>query len=484
MTTSRYERLFWPVLLGAAVFLWILPIRSAFWADETVTYWIVRGGAADLIRRCTIWPHSILYAAILWAFERIGGHSEAWLRLPSLAAMAVAAWLLYRLARELYDRETALSAATLFALTSFIAAAACDARPYAFAVAAAIASTLLLVRWFRRGGLAAGLLYAAAAALTLHFQVLFAYMLGVHALYALAAWRARPRPSWRQATPAAGLFLLLTFPLALQYSVGFRARHEHAFADPPRFAQLLALYLPLELAGALLALAASFLAGYAIRFRRLAVPPGGLVLPAAWSVLPVAAMLSGSLFGIHLLVPRYVLPYCAGYALLLGLALRGLEPAVVRRAALTTIAVLAVVLSLGTGRAFEHSRFSGDWKSALALADRESRRDGAPLLFHSQFAESDSADWRTLDPATSSVTAPIGYYPVAAPVVVLPRTFGPEVARFLSARLAAPGRVRALLVTHSGASRSGAYIDWFKQNGWRVSLLGNFDKVLLLELLR
>src|SRR6266446_2076140 len=77
--------------------LWIVPINSSLWLDETGTVWVISGGFSEIIHRATVFPQSILYCLILWVATSLGGLNEVTLRIPSLIAMSAATTLLYRL---------------------------------------------------------------------------------------------------------------------------------------------------------------------------------------------------------------------------------------------------------------------------------------------------------------------------------------------------------------------------------------------------
>jgi 4-amino-4-deoxy-L-arabinose transferase-like glycosyltransferase len=93
----------------AALRLWILPLRSSLWLDETVTYWSACKGLRAAIARSQFPPgQQFVYTMIAALAMRIGGPSEVVLRLPSLLATVLTAWLLFQLGKALFDRETGI----------------------------------------------------------------------------------------------------------------------------------------------------------------------------------------------------------------------------------------------------------------------------------------------------------------------------------------------------------------------------------------
>ncbi len=194
----------WLVILTAVVILslWLMPLSSSLWLDELGTWWVVKDGAGDAIDRAlTFHGQSPLYYLIVWSARVVGGRSEVVLRLPSLVAAGVSAFLLYRLARTLISREAARLTVLVFAATQTVAFGASEARPYAIATMVTIASTLALVRWLDDGRRwSRALVYALLAIAVVWMHYLFALVLVAHGVYALIRLRrgetAPPLAAW------------------------------------------------------------------------------------------------------------------------------------------------------------------------------------------------------------------------------------------------------------------------------------------------
>src|SRR4051812_24946169 len=78
-------RLFWPLLVLVIIRLWIQPIYSSFWLDETGTALLVRGTFAEMLEKCTRWVgQPTFYIALIWPFAQLPFQREIALRLPSL----------------------------------------------------------------------------------------------------------------------------------------------------------------------------------------------------------------------------------------------------------------------------------------------------------------------------------------------------------------------------------------------------------------
>ena len=127
--TAILARLVYPASLLASLSIWLLAVRAPLWLDETLSYWQVSGGFGKIWSRSAQMPSSIGYLYTLWAAKSILGSQEIALKIPSMLAMLGAAYFLFRIARELFDREIAFLACIFFCTHPQVVFAATDARP-------------------------------------------------------------------------------------------------------------------------------------------------------------------------------------------------------------------------------------------------------------------------------------------------------------------------------------------------------------------
>ncbi|SEL40708.1 glycosyltransferase family 39 protein [Streptacidiphilus jiangxiensis] len=125
------------------------------WEDEYASWWAATLSWSDLGHLLdnvdiVLAPYYVLLHLWISAF----GDSAAALRIPSVLAMAGAAGLLVALGRRMFDKRVGLAAGLLFAVIPMVTRYAQEARPYAFAVLAALAATLLLLRALDRSSVA------------------------------------------------------------------------------------------------------------------------------------------------------------------------------------------------------------------------------------------------------------------------------------------------------------------------------------------
>ncbi|MER7706303.1 glycosyltransferase family 39 protein [Kitasatospora sp. NPDC097605] len=135
-----------PVLLTLALCLYGIGDRQ-LWRDEHASWWAATLSWSDLGALLGNMDLVLApYYVLLHLWIAVAGDSEAALRLPSALAMAAAAGCVALLGRRLLSPRAGLLGGLLFAVCPAITWYGQDARPYAFAVLAAVGSTLLLAR--------------------------------------------------------------------------------------------------------------------------------------------------------------------------------------------------------------------------------------------------------------------------------------------------------------------------------------------------
>ncbi len=446
------------LIVAALVRLWIAPLGSSLGLDEFGTWWVTNGSFDEILARARLFPQSVPYAAVVWLARALGGAGEVVLRLPSLLAAGAAAYWLYRLGRELFDRETGLLSAAVFVGFREVCFAAGDARPYALAVLATVGALWMLVRWLEtsRGRDAVGYVILACAAV--YFQYLFATMFVVHAAYAMRRWRrgAGVRP-WQLLAAVAGIGLLTAPAGMLAREIG-RDRALHAFEAMPGAKALVLALVP---TGALAALLGSALVwralGLALPKRALAVPAaparnqGTAPVPlgdALWLlalsavVPPVLLFLISRATGTSMFVPRYMMCILPGQALLFGWCVGRAAPVGGGRA---IVAVYLLVQIVARGLKVAHT--SEDWRGAAAAV--VFANGGHTVFLSGTYTESRDLDRVRDDAHAAYLRAPLDYYPTGGPAVVLPLAAGRDAESY----------VQRLLETTVGARDGFALIE-------------------------
>jgi 4-amino-4-deoxy-L-arabinose transferase-like glycosyltransferase len=468
----------------AIVGLWLVPLFSSLWVDELGTWWVVKDGLGDAVDRAfRFHGQSPLYYAIVWAFRTVGGNSEAVLRLPSLIAAAVSVVLLYRLARTLIGREAARLAVLVFAAGQVVAFEASEARPYAMATTAVIASTYVLVRWLddgHRWDLALGYALLAVTVVWLHY--LFALALVPHALYAFM--RLRRRETEVPVRRLAAVALLVTagvLPLAVQLASLWDRRSSLSIPSDGSVAGLAFVLVPPVLAaslflGSLLARAQGRVLIEPVRARS-----STLVLLSSWLVFPVVTLyLVSALTPLTFLSPRYFASVAPAAALIAGWGVASLQPAAARRIVAIALALLSILAFGGTLKNGE------DWQGAAAF-EREHADPDTIVLVHPALVESAQLDWFSDPEKRSYLLSVQSYYPMVGRVTPMPYVLDDAARGYLEGLVTGElaGVDRFLLVTRY---TQVPYRDWLDgrltPDGYRSTVIGTFGVITIFEFSR
>lgn len=402
------------LIAACCALLWVLPMGSSLWLDETGTFWIAKDSIADTVARAWFWSgQSPFYYLTAWLAVHVGGTSEIVLRIPSLIYMAGAAMLLVFTGARLIDRETGLLGALVFVCFEEIVFAAADARPYALALLMLVAHMLMLLRWLDRGRFRDAAAYTVFAALTVYAHPLFAMGLVVPALYAL--WRSSRKLAVAATWVAIAVWCL---PLAPQWLNFYGHREIHTYLGAPKLIQFFEMLTPATAAASILAglfLATLVIPGVTAHW--IADRPKTVLL-TAWAIFTPTAYFALAIFtNIRLFSPRYCLSMAPGLALLAGCALRSFAPDRARRVMAFSLA-LGAVAAFGVFTGFKHG--SQDWRGAMQAVRSVAGGTAMPVLVVSEFAEA-SSPAQLDDPKLQEILfAPLSIYPAAGRVVKLP----------------------------------------------------------------
>ncbi|WP_307804961.1 glycosyltransferase family 39 protein [Streptomyces sp. VRA16 Mangrove soil] len=281
------------------------------WRDEHATWWAATLSVHDLsVLIRTIDVVFTPYYLCMHAWVAVAGDSPTALRIPGAAAMALSAGLLGLLGRRLFTTRVGLVAGLAFAVLPSVTRYGQEIRPYAFAVAAVLLSTLLLARALDRPTFKVWVGYTLSIPLVGWSHLASLAVLAPHLVMILIARRAGDRiVGWAYAA-AATLGMCFVIPMAIQGSgqSGQIAWNNPVFQDLVDFPKNLFGAWPVAVPVMTLAALGLFFAG------RRALP---LVV---WIVLPpLATYVTAS--KLHLFLPRYLLFTLPAWVLLAAVAL-------------------------------------------------------------------------------------------------------------------------------------------------------------------
>jgi mannosyltransferase len=466
----------------AALRLWGMPLTASLWLDETVTFWSVCKGIVPAISRSQFWPgQNLLYTIIAALAIRVGGPSEAVLRLPSLLAALGTAWLLFRLGKRLFDRETGVLALVVFASMQEMSKTAPNARPYALGLLMVVASMLELVRWLDTGNKRHLLGYVMFATAVVYFHYLFATIYFVQAIYTTYRLRRGGPIRWPHLIAAVAIIGLLISPLVLNAVRVKRVSTKAVFAATPDFGEAVSSLMPAALGAGIFA---GLLLGYVLYRKasvseRPAMSSEIAVLLLSWLLIPIITLFAGSrLTDFKLFVYKYYLPSILALALLVAWGIRILLPEKVRVWVAVGI-VLAAIASFGS----HHLRVNPhleDWRAAAEAVRNANLGEETPVLVRPGLIETAKATWDISIDRDSPLLCPLSKYPMPGRIVLVPVGLDRDNIRYMeevSSRMLEPANQFVLVTRDQGDVFTPWLMGRFSHEGFVASKLGHADGV-------
>lgn len=402
---------------------WGPRLLRSFWTDEAATYFTAYKGIGMVSTQMAFLPQfSVLYswiAALFCVDHGIG--REFLLRVPSLAGVAIACFVVYRFAERAIGPGAGLIAAVLLLFNRDMLILGSQARPYSLAIAAATGSFLALYEWFetRSGRWLAG--YTILSLLALYLHLFFGLVLLIHLVWASRVFiERRTMPDvWK----LAGAWLamgVLSLPLLPQIRATIRTAGSHIVMTGTTFSDLRDVLMRWEfaLAGIVVALAIRYL--FRRKLRRIVAPAGFVLffLLTWWLLGPAILFTVGFFGGPQVFLARYMSYSFPAQALLITWLIWSVFELRAARIWVLVTVTLATVVPYG----LLAPRIGGnELKPFMNIISEESSDQLPPVFFRTQFTESKVLDWRggLMSPA-SFLYAPFVAYPMKNQLLPVP----------------------------------------------------------------
>ncbi|MCW8384268.1 glycosyltransferase family 39 protein [Streptomyces justiciae] len=289
------------------------------WRDEHATWWAATLSFHDLSQLIrSIDVVFTPYYVMMHIWIAVAGDSPTAMRIPGAVAMAASAGLLALLGRRLFTTQVGVTAGLAFAVVPLTTRYGQEIRPYAFAVAAVLLSTLLLARALDRPSFKGWIAYTVSVPLIGWSHLASLAVLAPHLAMVLLKRRAGDRIVGWAYFAACGLGVCFVTPMAISGSgqSGQIAWNNPVLQDLIDFPKNLfgswAVAVPVMALGVI----GLFFAG------RWALPL------ALWIVLPPVATYATAA-QLHLFLPRYLLFTAPAWVLLASVAVGRLAGPVV-----------------------------------------------------------------------------------------------------------------------------------------------------------
>jgi len=476
---SQLPKWLFPALFAAEVLAyWLTRATRGFWIDEATTYWIDLGGWSHAWTKLKDFPagQSFLYQSLAMPFVSDGPFKEALLRIPSIAGMLLAAWLLYKLTESILGDGFGWPAVTLFTCAGAIVETATNARPYALGLAVVLASFWSLREYLRTRKATWLAFYCVSSALVVYFHYAFVLIFLVQGIYLAAAARSLRTVPWLRMFAAGCFIAAAAIPLAWQMSSLVRQAKTWSSAAKPTILDFFSFF-PIQV---LLATAVGLLLFYVLHrewfgpFRAIAFDDRILLL--TWALLGPAVMFlidrtsSLATFTTRYLI--YALPPCF---MLLAWCIGHLRNEAARFVLVLSVALNSAMYVRNIGAN------TPEWRTPLQVAE-ELGGAATPIILPSAHADAVGLDWPTEPNSAHHYYAQLAAYPIPNKIIPAPFFMDAGAERFLKQEIAqlAPTNPRFCLVADKNSEVLGIVPNWFRERGYKISTqdVGGIEVVL------
>jgi len=454
--------------------LWLMPLPSSFWTDETETALIVQHPADPslaIVRQLT----ATWYYIFPRAAGRLLGFSEISYRLPSVLLMGIALFLVGRLAARLIDPAAAWFAVFACLAISDFNYYAADARPYPLGICMTAATLYFLIQWLDTASWNRAFLFVLFAALLWRVHLVFWAFYPVFLICTLVRLASSStRVGWIRAFLVYLVLAITLIPVAIEALRALSNGKAHVYAPVPGPRILLdALsWKWIALCAVLVWLSGQL---FKWRFHWPAALADLTLIGAWWLWMPLCLFAFSRMVGPILMIPRYYSPVLPGAALAGTAAAACYLPRARWKQASLLLAVAGLVAA-GQWNVLWPTHTREDWRQASFDEDLAAQEPDTPVIVVSPFIEAVPPNWSPDYRLPGFLYAPLLVYPVRGRVYPFPFLRSPEAERYAADLLSATLLKRARFIVYGAGLTGAAWVQWFSNRpelaSWRYTPAG------------
>ncbi|MEB3024095.1 glycosyltransferase family 39 protein [[Mycobacterium] crassicus] len=372
------------IAVAATVISAIGASRPSIWFDEAATISASTHRSLPELWRLLTHIDAVhgLYYLFMHGWFAVFPATEFWSRLPSCLAVGVGAGGVVVLCRQFSGRQLSVCAGVLYAVLPRVTWAGVEARPYAFAAAAAVWLTVLCVGAARRNTVPLWAGYGAAVVASTLLNLFTVLVVAAHPVV-LSGRAPSARRRWATATGVA-LAVLAPFLVLTQNQI-----RQVAWIHPLNLATVVEIaqeqYFEQSIAFAILAWLVLTAAVVAVRHGARPAPDPDtrrlVVLCATWMLVPTLATLAYSVAASPIYYPRYLIGTAPAMAIVLAVAVTTIAGS--RRAVVGLVVVLAVAAAPNyvVGQRDRYTKEKGwDYSAVADVIDTHARAGDCLLI--------------------------------------------------------------------------------------------------------
>jgi hypothetical protein len=284
--------------------------------------------------------------------------------------------------------------------------------------------------------------------------------------------RVRPRELWL----AESAVLVLVIPVAIEVLGLWRRQADWSIPSAVTVSWVVQMLVPPAIVGA--AVIAAFVVAPRARIGTGAHRLRGstAVLLVGWYVIPTALLVGLAIVSsVVLLAARYLLCVAPAGAVLAAVAIRSIEPSLMRRIVIMALVILSV---LDLASPFKE----GDVRGAAGLVRSVASSDSVVFLAVG-FEESLQPTWYVDPDRKGLLKAATSYYAVPGSVEPLPITLDATTFAFVRTRVeeSIRGTNDVIVLAETGSSYGPWFNEFMLQRGWRVRDIGSVNLFTVTE---
>jgi mannosyltransferase len=362
-------------IVGGLLRFWNLDVDS-IWFDEAASWYQSRGTFAELLERTAADNYPPLHNIFLYFIIHNFGDSEWWVRFPSAVFGTLTIPLVYWVAATLHSRRSGVLAAVMIALSIFLIDYSQEARMYSLLALAATAYFGTMIAFLRKPSIIWGAAAAVSgAALTYthpYGGLTWAVMSAVFAAYAMAsASRSRGRVVGFLLIQIAVVAIFLPWALILIeranhiVSSGFWIPYPTLSLILQQFQTIMGGQFAMLVVGCGLGIATLWIVRQPVRgvAPEPIEPRWALAMLLTWALGPWIVAEIASLLLRPIVHERYLTAIAPAFCILAAIGFG----AAVRSAAGVLVAVLALVIGMGSALIQWDGWHHDDWRSVAKL---------------------------------------------------------------------------------------------------------------------
>ena len=477
--------------------LWLMPLGSSFWLDETFTAFLLHHGPRDPSLAVAPQVVASVYYSLPRASVSLFGDSEIAYRLPSVLAMAIALLLITRLAARLIHPRAGWFAAFACLALSGINYQAADARPYALGTCVAAASFWFLVRWLDSGRWREAFFFILAAGLLWRIHLTYWPLYIVFLLYAIVRIARRETPAgWIYGAKVFAVLGAALVPVLLNALAILPQAAAHAYAPPPLYRELfnslkLGLVVVCGIGAWLLSRwrpAGSSAGERELPTVRLSSSWSAALLIGGWWLLdPLCLFAYSRLSDNGIFLHRYLSVALPGAVLAaVGVAGFFMPPAYWRKAAL--LLGVGVLLLMGQWSVAWPGHDRSDWRGAAEQLYVFGLAPETPVICPSPFLEARPPDWSPVYSLPGYFYAHLDAYPIPGKPILLPFEISPQALQYATILTKEILPARARFAIYGWNQNVRPWRDWFAARpelaGWSHTTFDQFGDVWVVLFVR